>query len=181
MAAPFSSITGVPAAMSTPATVVERRASRKSDFTGLSMRSDSSMKSGIRSGCARSSSCSSGYSQRYFRPTASRRAVVSWPAANRNVAVRTTEVDVGRGPVGVGAQGQTRQRVVAGLAPTVLDVLANQSSSHVERVEADVPVASDLARLRTQPEALAEALVVGFGHAEDVGDGEHGEGLACRR
>ena len=47
--------------------VIARRASRKSAFTGLSMRSASSMKSGIRSRCARSSSWSSGYSARYFR------------------------------------------------------------------------------------------------------------------
>ena len=40
LAAPLSNMTGVPASMSTPPTVVERRARRKSDFTGLSMRSD---------------------------------------------------------------------------------------------------------------------------------------------
>ncbi len=100
LAAPLRSMTGVPAAMSTPATVVGRRARRKSAFTGLSMRSASSMKSGIRSWWARSSSWSSGYSARYFRATASRRAVVSCPAANRKVAVRTTEVTSGVEPSG---------------------------------------------------------------------------------
>ena len=39
---------------------------------------------------------------------ASRRAVVSWPAANRNVAVRTTDGDVGRGAVGVGGRAPGR-------------------------------------------------------------------------
>ena len=77
LAAPLSSITGVPAGMSTPPTVVARRARRKSAFTGLSMRSASSMKSGMRSRWARSSSWSSGYSARYLRAVASRRAVVS--------------------------------------------------------------------------------------------------------
>ena len=38
-------------------------------------------------------------------------------------------------------------------------------------------VTSDLARRVAQAEELPEALVVGFGHAEDVGDGEHGERL----
>ena len=61
-AAPFSNMTGVPGAMSTPATLTCRRARRKSALTGLSMRRASSMKPGMRSLCARSSSWSSGYS-----------------------------------------------------------------------------------------------------------------------
>ena len=126
-AAPLSSITGVPAAMSTPPIVVARRASRKSAFTGLSIRSASSMKSGMRSRCARSSSCSSGYSARYFSAVASRRAVVSWPAANRNVALRTTDSHVGRGAVRVLGQRQVGQHVGARLAATVLDVRRRSS------------------------------------------------------
>jgi len=41
-----------------------------------------------------SSSCSSGCSARCFNAAASSRAVVSWPAANKKVAVRTTGCDV---------------------------------------------------------------------------------------
>ena len=95
LAAPLSSMTGVPGAMSTPPTLTARRASRKSAFTGLSIRSASSMKSGMRSRWTRSSSCSSGYSERYLSPVARRRAVVSWPAAKRNEAVRTTDATSG--------------------------------------------------------------------------------------
>ena len=49
MAAPLSTISVAPAGMSTPATVVRRRASRKSPLTGASMRSVSSTKLGMSS------------------------------------------------------------------------------------------------------------------------------------
>ena len=54
----------------------------------------------MRSGFARSSSWVSGCSASCFSAPASRRALVSWPAANRNVAVRTTEVTSGVLPSG---------------------------------------------------------------------------------
>ena len=77
---------------------------------------------GSASRSARSSSWSSGCSARCFSAAASRRAVVSWPAANRKVEVRTTEVDVGHGAVGVRRQRQLGEHVLAGLAAAVLDV-----------------------------------------------------------
>ena len=73
-------------------------------------------------GRARSSSCSSGCSARCFSAAASRRAVVSWPAANRNVAVRTTDVTSGVRAVGVGREREVGEHVLARLAPPVLDV-----------------------------------------------------------
>ena len=39
---------------------------------------------------------------------------------------------------------------------------------------------ADLARVAAQAEELAEALVILFGHAEQVGDHEHGERLCVR-
>ena len=105
LAAPFNSITGVPAATSTPATLVSWRARRKSAFTGLSRRSVSSRKLGMRSRFARSASCTSGCSARCSSVAASRRAVVSCPAANRNVARAHDVEDVGRAAVGVGRAG----------------------------------------------------------------------------
>ena len=57
----------MPAGMSTPPTDVVRRARRKSAFTGLSMRSVSSMKSAMRSWFARSSSWRSGFSASCFK------------------------------------------------------------------------------------------------------------------
>jgi hypothetical protein len=98
---------GVPGAMSTPPIVVARRARRKSAFTGLSMRRASSMKLGMSSGFARSSSWSSGYSARYFSDVASRRAVVSCPAANRKLAERTTAVTSGVDPSGYFASARS--------------------------------------------------------------------------
>jgi hypothetical protein len=50
------------------------------------------------------------------------------------------------GPVGVRAEGQTRESVVAGLAPAVLNVGGEPGIESSERVQADVTVTSDLAR-----------------------------------
>ena len=55
--------------------------------------------------------------------------------------------------------------------------VANQASSPSSAFRPMSAVASDLARRGAQAEELPEALVVHFGHAENVGDGEHGEGL----
>ena len=88
--------------------------------------------------------------------------------------------DVRRGAVGIGAQRQSGQCVLARFASTVLDVLGEPVVQPGQGVQADVRVAAQLAGISGQPESLAEALVVGFGDSEDIGDGEHGEGLAVR-
>ena len=59
---------------------------------------------------------------------------------------------------------------------------ANQSSSHVERVELGLGwrAGADLAGSGAEAEALAEPLVVGLGHPEHIGDDQHRERLRVR-
>ena len=82
-------------------------------------------------------------------------------------------------PVGIGGQRQLGEHVLAGLAPAVLDVLGELLVEPRQRVLAHAALGrvADLADGLAQAEALAEALVVLLGHAEHVGDHEHGEGL----
>ena len=93
------SIIGVPAAMSTPPTVVVRTAGGRRSHRALD---PEHLLEEVGDGpvSARSSSCSSGCSARCFSAAASSRAVVSWPAAKRNVAVRTTVSTSGMVPSG---------------------------------------------------------------------------------
>ena len=102
---------------------------------------------------ARSSSCSSGCSARCLSAAASRRAVVSWPAAKRNVAVRTTVVTSGVGPVGVGGQREVGEHVLARLAPPVLDVLGELLVEPAQRVELAV---AGVAGRRPRPRVAAD-------------------------
>ena len=95
-----STITAVPAGMSTPPMLVALRANRKSLLTGLSIRSDSSMKPGIRLRSSRSCCCMSGRSPITCSAALSSLAVVSCPAAKRNVAERTTSMTSGVDPSG---------------------------------------------------------------------------------
>ena len=99
-AAPLSIITVVPAGTSTPPSVVVRRAMRKSLFTGLSMRRTSSTKLGMRSRSSRRRCWMSGFSAISWSALERRRAVVSWPAAKRKVAIRTTSRTSGIDPSG---------------------------------------------------------------------------------
>ncbi len=100
LAAPLTTINVVPAGTSTPPTEVGTRDRRKSPFTGLSMRSASSTKLGMRSGWSRSCCWSSGRSARYWNAVPNSRTVVSCPAANRLAATRTTSMTSGVDPSG---------------------------------------------------------------------------------
>ena len=183
LAAPLSSITGVPAAMSTPP--MRRRPLRHAEV-GLHRALDpQGLLEEARDEVAvarEARSCSSGCSARCFSAAASRRAVVSWPAAKRKVAVRTTDGDLRRGAVGVGGEREVGEHVLARLAPPVLDVLREPDVEPGERVLAHAALLAlaDRAGRPAQPEALLEALVVLLRHAEEVGDRQHGEGLRVR-
>ncbi len=91
-------MTMVPASTSRPPSVVFLRARRESLLTGLSNRNDSSMKFGIRLRSARNACWMSGRSPNTRIDAASNFAVVSWPAANRKVADRTTSITSGVEP-----------------------------------------------------------------------------------
>ena len=85
----------------------------------------------------------------------------------------------GRRPVGVRGQGQVGEHVLARLTATVLDVLREPVVQPRERVQAGLAFRThtDLSRRSGEPEPFSEALVVGLGDAQDIGDDEHGEGL----
>src|SRR5271157_3379289 len=95
-----SSITVDPAGIDTSPIEVDVRAMRKWDFTGLSIRSASSMKAGMRSRSPRSNVWMSGRSAITRIAKLSNLVVVSCPAANRNVASRTTSMISGVDPSG---------------------------------------------------------------------------------
>ena len=92
--------TVVPAGTATPAIDVETRVRRDTVFTGPSSRSTSSRKLGMRLGSARSCAWRSGRSAMMCNAAVMSRAVVSCPAANKNVAVRTTTATSGVEPSG---------------------------------------------------------------------------------
>ena len=181
-AAPFSSMTGVPAAMSTSPTRVGRRARRKSALTGLSMRSASSTKSGMRPASARSSSWSGGDSARYFKLVASSRAVGLLPRREQEGRGADDRRHFRRRPVGVLRQRQLGEDVVAGRTPPVLDVAREPVVEPPERVHLHLALLGDteLAGGAEQAEPLAEPLMIGLRHPEEVGDDEHGERLRVR-
>ena len=94
-------ITVVPAGMSTPPTVVGTRDSRKSPLIGLSNRNVSSTKFGMRSRLGVQQRLRDrGRSPSSWSADASRRTVVSCPAANRFAATRTTSMTSGSEPSG---------------------------------------------------------------------------------
>ena len=90
--------------------------------------------------------------------------------------------DIGRGPVRVRREREIGEHVVARRAPAVLDVLGEPVVEPAERVEPDVAfrAGTDLTRCPEEAETLAEPTVVGLGHAEQVGDDQHREGLRVR-
>ena len=100
LAAPGLTITVVPAGTVVSPSVVVLRAIRNTLFTGLSIRRHSSTKIGMRLRSSRSCCWMSGRSPSTRIAAPSSFAVVSWPAANRNVAVRTTSTTSGVEPSG---------------------------------------------------------------------------------
>ena len=74
---------------------MDLRAIRNTLFTGLSIRRDSSMNTGMRLRSSRSCCWMSGRSPSTRSAALSSLAVVSWPAPNRKVAVRTTSTTSG--------------------------------------------------------------------------------------
>ena len=179
LAAPLSSMTGVPAGMSTPPNVVVRRARRKSAFTGLSIRSTSSRKSGIRSRSARSSSCSVGVLGEHLEGGGEQAGGGLLPGGEQERRRAHHRGDVRGAAVRVGGEGQIGHDVLAGLAPPVLDVGREPVVEPGQRVlDRDALLAGpDLADGAGQAEPVAEPLMVLLGDAEQIGDGEHGERL----
>ena len=119
---PISNMTVVPALISTPPSVVVRRARRKWLFTGASRRKISSTNVGIALRSARSDAWSARSSTRNWSANARLRAVVSWPAANRNAASLASTETGGVRPVGKGDLREVREHVGARCVPTVFDV-----------------------------------------------------------
>ncbi len=179
LAAPFSSITGVPAAMSIPPMDVERRARRKSAFTGLSMRSDSSTKFGISSLSARSSSLQLGALGQVLQGDGEEPGRCLLPGGEQEGGRTDHRCHVGHGAVGVGGKGQVGEHVVARIAAPVLDVAGEPVVEPRQGIE--VPLCEglgpDFAWCVVQAEPLTEALMVGFGHTEEIGYHQHGERL----
>ncbi len=100
MTAPGHTIIVVPAGTSMSPTLVFFFASRNWLFTGASIRSASSTNTGMRLRSRRSRSWISGWSPSTRSDADSSLVVVSWPAANRNVADRTTSMTGGVDPSG---------------------------------------------------------------------------------
>ena len=85
---------------------------------------------------------------------------------------------VGRGPVRIGAErqiGSARRPAARAGGPRCRSV--NHVIEPSERIAAGPAPRPIVPGVRAQPEALAEPLVIGFGHPEHVGHGQHGEGL----
>ena len=61
-------------------------------------------------------------------------AVVPWPAANRNTAMRTTSIGVGQRPVGERRRRHLRDHVVLRVLAPVLDVVQEERVHELERV-----------------------------------------------
>ena len=123
LAAPLSSMTGVPAAISTPPTDVVRRARRKSAFTGLSIRSTSSRKPGIRVAVGPQLVLQLGVLGQVLQRRRQQPGGRLLPGGEQEGGGPHHRGDLRRGAVGVGGQGQVGEHVLAGLAPPVLDVL----------------------------------------------------------
>ena len=178
-AAPFSTITHVPAGMSTPPTVTGVRDRRKSPLTGLSKRRHSSTNPGIRSLSSRRRCWMSLRSAMVCSAVPSSRTVVSCPAEKRLAATRTTSIDLGHRAVGEGRRRQARQHVLARLAPAVLDVGGEPVVEELERRVGERPLAGAPETLCVLAVAalqlVAEPRVVLLGHAEQVGDDVEGE------
>ena len=109
---------------------------------------------------------------------ASNRAVVSCPAAKRNVALRTTDITSGVEPSGYLASAMSVITSWRGSRRRSSMYSAKYPSSHSSALSPMLLLAAELAgRAAQEAEPLAEPLVVGLGYAEDVGDDQQGERL----
>ena len=168
-----------PAGRSTPPTVVGTRESRKSPLTGLSIRSVSSMKLGMRLALVAQQLLELGVlGDQLAAPSSSSRTVVSCPAAKRLAATRTTSMTSGVEPSGNVAVASPVRTSSRGFAPAVLDVRGELLVEVLQRTVGHRVVARAAdrrRRSRTVQERLGELGVVVLGHAEQVGDDEQGE------
>ena len=98
--------------------------------------------------------------------------MVSCPAANRLAATRTTSMTSGVEPSGNVARARLGEDVVAGLAASVLDVRREPVVQELQRrvAERALGAADGAVGVVAALELLTERLVIGLGHAEEVGD-----------
>ena len=179
LAAPLSSMTGVPGGDVDPADrggppgEAEVGLDRALDPQGLLDEARDALVA------ARSSSCSSGYSDRYFNADGEQPCCRLLAGREQEVAVRTTEVTSGMVPSGIRGLGQVGQHVVAGWRRRSSMYGGEPFVEPRQCVEPGlVPFAcADFAGRPAQAEDLPERLVVLLGHAEQVGHHQHGEGL----
>ena len=109
------------------------------------------MKFGMRSRSVRSSCWSSGRSPISWSAAASKRTVVSWPAANRFAATRTTSMTSGSEPSGKVAVREAGEHVAARLAAPVLDVRREPVVEELERAVLQLAVVTPERRRRPSP------------------------------
>ena len=135
------------------------------------------MNTGMRLRSSRSCCWMSGRSPSTRSAALSSLAVVSWPAPNRNVAVRTTSTTSGVEPSGYIAVASPVSTSSRGFCAAVLDVVAELLVGPLQRVGRDrlVVEAADVGAGALGAECLAELLVVLLGHAEQVGDHQQRE------
>ena len=157
-----ASMSDAPAGMSTPPSWVRTRVIRNCVRSGLSSRSVSSMKLGIRSRSSRTRFCRSGRSPSIRKANVSSRTVVSWPPANRLAASSAASFTSGVEPSGNVAVANPLRMSLRGSRRRSSMYSLNCSYRNSSGLCADVLVHG------RQP--LAEQLVVGLGHALEVGD-----------
>ena len=171
--APGASISVPPAGISTPPSSVRTRAIRNCVRSGLSRRSVSSMKLGMRLAVVAQRLLQVGalaeHPQRERQQPHGRLLAAGEQVGGEQRGV----AHLRRRPVGERRRGQAGEDVVARLAATVLDVLAELLVEELERLVLHVLVHG------RQP--VAEQLVVGLGHALEVGDDGQRERLGVLR
>ena len=106
-------------------------------------------------------------------------AVVSWPAPNRKVAVRTTSVTAGTVPVRVGGRSEFTQDIVAWLGTALFDVGAELLVEELQRVDGR-GVAFDVSHQVRARQRVTELLVVVSRNAEKVGNRQQRERFRVR-
>ena len=141
-------------------------------LTGLSIRSDSSMKPGIRLRSSRSCCWTSGRSPEHLQCGAEQLGggLLSGGKKERR---RADHLDhLGGRPVRILRRRERGQHVVAGFAPPVLDVVAELVVEPLQRVDADrlVVQGADPRAGTVGSQDAPEFLVVLLRHAEQVGD-----------
>ena len=179
LAAPFSSMTGVPAVISTPPMEVVRRASRKSVFTGLSTRKDLFEEVGDPVAVCPQLVLELrvlGQVLQGRREQPRRRLLPGGEQERRGSHYRG---DIWRRTVWIGGESQIGEDVMTRFAPAVLDVLGEPLVEPGERIltGASLFTGADFADGSAEPEAFAEPLVVLFRHPEQIGDHQHRERL----